>query len=151
MFTCGDTAYLMRYHDGELPPAERRAVERHVADCSACAGELAALRALSRSLSGLEPPPLPEGMVERIRTSLKRPDEVVVLRMCRRVAAAAAAVLVVCLPWLWYARVWEPSARQAPSAWEVAAMTLDEPTVQEGAAGAAALWVARDLSQEGKQ
>lgn len=39
------------YHDGELPPAERALVEKHLRGCGACAVRLAELRALGLFLT----------------------------------------------------------------------------------------------------
>jgi anti-sigma factor RsiW len=50
MSACIEPERLGRYHDDELPDDARRAVERHLAGCPACAGELAQLRALSGRL-----------------------------------------------------------------------------------------------------
>ena len=43
---------LPRYHDGELTEENARAVELHLATCSACRAELQALRSLSSTLAG---------------------------------------------------------------------------------------------------
>lgn len=42
---------LEAYHDGELPPAARRLMLEHVKTCTACAAELAELRALDKMLT----------------------------------------------------------------------------------------------------
>ncbi|HRX86657.1 MAG TPA: zf-HC2 domain-containing protein [Phycisphaerae bacterium] len=53
--TCFDPEILGRYFDGELPPAERADVERHVADCATCAAELEQLAALRTAISHTSP------------------------------------------------------------------------------------------------
>jgi anti-sigma factor RsiW len=42
---------LSAYHDRELSAEERRTIDGHLAGCSACAGELAAIAATSRLVS----------------------------------------------------------------------------------------------------
>jgi hypothetical protein len=52
-----DVTFLHAYVDGELGPAERAAVARHLADCAACRGRVLALRAFFADLEAL--PDLP--------------------------------------------------------------------------------------------
>jgi hypothetical protein len=52
-----DVILLHAYVDGELGPAERAAVARHLADCAACRGRVLALRAFFADLEAL--PDLP--------------------------------------------------------------------------------------------
>lgn len=50
---------VSRYLDGDLPPARRRSVERHVESCECCgtmAGRLRATIALCREEGGKRPP-----------------------------------------------------------------------------------------------
>jgi anti-sigma factor RsiW len=48
---CADKALLMSYLYGECDEVERRGVEQHLTDCSACAAEIDQLRAVRVSLS----------------------------------------------------------------------------------------------------
>jgi anti-sigma factor RsiW len=147
MTGCSGAKRLTAYHDDELSPEERREVEAHLARCEACARELAELRALSGVLAGAKEPVVPDGMVGRVRGRLERAAQPEIVRLCRRVALAAAAVLVVCAAWLWQSGDGAaPGA--APAAWEVAAVTLDEALAQEGQAGTFAVWMVSDLSRE---
>jgi Putative zinc-finger len=55
-FKCGDPAALAGYLYDECDPAERRAIEAHVAICVACASEIAALGATRTALASWTPP-----------------------------------------------------------------------------------------------
>ena len=61
-----------RYLDGELPPPERRALEDHLAGCSRCGNEIAALRRIDAMLAAdAAPPPPPElyaAIMRRVRS-----------------------------------------------------------------------------------
>jgi anti-sigma factor RsiW len=54
---------LSAYLDGALAPAERAALESHLADCPACQGELADLRALRALLRAMPAPALPRSFL----------------------------------------------------------------------------------------
>jgi anti-sigma factor RsiW len=65
-------AQFSDYVDGELAPAERSALEAHLAGCARCQGELEALRrTITAMRGGAAPTPSPEFMDslrEQIRT-----------------------------------------------------------------------------------
>lgn len=48
-------ARLSAYLDGELPPGEAAAVERHLRDCTECARELAIMNRLGGAMRTMEP------------------------------------------------------------------------------------------------
>jgi hypothetical protein len=66
MCECPFQVRIEAYHDGELDAAGRRAVELHVAQCPACAADLAWLRGVSRSLASV-----PAGMTDAERGRLE--------------------------------------------------------------------------------
>ena len=92
---------LGAYALGALEPAEATAVEAHLATCSACATELARLRPLPGMIAraeGLEIPPAPPALEERIldRVTASRPPVTPRrrrLRRPRRLGALAATAL----------------------------------------------------------
>lgn len=51
---CADESLLSAYLDGELPAAEERAVEDHLAGCPGCRADLAGLRAVVSRLHDLQ-------------------------------------------------------------------------------------------------
>ena len=97
-FTCDDKQTLIAYLYGELEPAARRAVDEHLARCSACAAEAAALGDVRSELS-LWVPPHAELDFAIVKKSELPPSNV--LRPARWWntvpvwAQAAAAVLVI--------------------------------------------------------
>ncbi len=97
-FTCDDKQTLIAYLYGEIEPAARIAVDEHLARCSACAAEAAALGDV-RSELGLWMPPHAELDFTIVKKSELPPSNV--LRPARWWsgvpvwAQAAAAVLVI--------------------------------------------------------
>ncbi len=94
---------LSAYLDGELPQAGAAAVEEHLRGCPQCAAELAALRALSHALDGLEGTAVPARFAARVRraaeakTARRRPivlfgGSSTLSRVLMRVAAGLVAV-----------------------------------------------------------
>ena len=56
IFQCGDNTALVGYLYDECEPAERQAIDAHVAVCAACAAELAALGSTRLHLASWTPP-----------------------------------------------------------------------------------------------
>lgn len=96
---------LSGYLDGELPSAEAAAVEAHVAECPACADELAALRELRGLAAGLAAPPVSEaqwaaawdGIAGRISPAAPARPRSRLWRVARAALIPAAAAAVVAL------------------------------------------------------
>jgi len=89
---------LGRYHDGELPPAERPLVEGHLQGCRRCSEELKEIREISSAFQDtLAALPVPEGLVQGIMARA-------------RIQTGGAAVA-----WdrLWFWRSWPFSMRFA--------------------------------------
>lgn len=63
---------LSAYHDNELSPDLRAAVEVHLHACLNCSARLAAFRELSRVAADLNDPTAPSGMWEELQTKLQR-------------------------------------------------------------------------------
>lgn len=101
-----DEGALQALLDDELAPAERAALERHLAGCAACGGELAALRsaraALAGALARLDRPPPSEWARQRVQQRAgRRPAGVrgaVVLRRAALLVLGSAAVLSATVP-----------------------------------------------------
>ena len=66
MSECKYARQLGAYHDGELPPAQAAEVEEHARRCSACAADLARIRALSQMLKSAQGAQLPPAVLERL-------------------------------------------------------------------------------------
>ena len=54
------------YLDNDLDPADRAAVEEHLAGCDACAGYVAQVRRLLELTAAPGPAPLPAGMLDAL-------------------------------------------------------------------------------------
>ena len=95
MVDCEHRVRLNAYHDGELPPAERSIVEAHLRDCPSCAAELAAIRRVSGTFASTAPrEPSHEQLLQLARgVRAEASDARMLLRLFRRTAVAAAAVL----------------------------------------------------------
>lgn len=93
VMTCPELPELHAYHDRELPPEERAAVEAHVESCDPCSSFLSDLRDISRRIAAA---PLPEVVLpfERLYDTWHVARDRGVLRIARWLTAAAAAILV---------------------------------------------------------
>jgi len=100
---CNKTRKLLsRYVDGELPPRDREAVERHVEACPGCRRELEGLRADADLLSSAAGPAPSDWLVTRTMAEVRQES---LRRTARRpawarvLATAAAVVLVAAGAW----------------------------------------------------
>ena len=97
-FTCDDKQTLIAYLYGEIEPAARRAIDEHLARCSACAAEAAALGGVRAEL-GLWMPPHAELDFAIVKKSELPPSNVLRPARWRNTvpvwAQAAAAVLMI--------------------------------------------------------
>ncbi len=143
---CRNEARLMLYHDGELPPDERREFEAHVAGCPVCAHELEGLRAMSRLLAEAEAAGVPDGMLTRLHAAVPSAPELTIVRVCRPVAAAAAVVLAVCAALLAGGEPPAPAQQSAPEDWEMLAVAPDADLAQTDAQETWAVWTLHDLA-----
>jgi anti-sigma factor RsiW len=126
---------LSAFHDGELPEAAARELERHVAECAACAAELAEMRELSRSFADLGREDMtPSGLARAHQAADAAADDLAspVLRVAALLTAVAASVLLIGSAWLSEVPTGGPRPPQllavmpAPAPeWERVAMTLD--------------------------
>ncbi len=99
VFECGDADALVSYLYDDLSPADRRAMDAHLASCAACAGEVEGLYATRGVLAAWAPPDAELGF----RIVQDPPAKVVSIAASRRWAwtaapgwlPAAAAVLMV--------------------------------------------------------
>lgn len=147
MSVCEHMRQLSAYHDGELSPDARSRVEAHLALCAVCRRELQELRALSRLLSESRVPGVAAACLERLHNRAVAASDRFVVIVARGLAAAAAAILIVCALWVWSGPRQHERLAARPAKWELAAVTLQMDTsVTE--AGQMARWIAKDLSLE---
>ncbi len=104
-----DCKYLLSiaaYHDGELEPSARIAIEKHLTDCPVCAGELDSLRRLSAAFSSAPIPRLSDMQVARLRRSADAFEDRSPIHFAGGLLALAASIVVVAAVW------WKPAAPQ---------------------------------------
>ena len=92
--SCPMSQRLCAYHDGELDSAEQAQVERHAAECPACAAELASLASLARLVGEFPRPHLSQIALHRLHDRTDMVMRAGVLRAARVLQAVAACVLV---------------------------------------------------------
>jgi anti-sigma factor RsiW len=144
------TERLSDFLDGALEPRERDAVERHLAECDACAATLEQLREVRSRAAALAPIPPDRDLWSAIEARLDQPEprrEVVDLaaeraRRARRLsftlpqlAAAAAALVVVTAAGTWSAFRVTLASRGAPATSVASGPAAAIGTPDEDAAG----------------
>jgi anti-sigma factor RsiW len=99
MVDCENQVRLDAYHDGELSPAERSAVEAHLRDCPSCAAGLAAIRRMSGVFADTTPrEPSHEQLLQLARSvRVESSGSRMLLRLFRGTAVAAAVLLTCAL------------------------------------------------------
>jgi anti-sigma factor RsiW len=149
--TCNEHQYLEAYLDGELPEAERRRVEQHVAICDACTRELARLRRLSSLFAGYRPT-LSADALSRIHDAVGETTwDLGIIRLARRISAVAAAVVLAGSLYLTFFQaeqatavpVWEQAAVSRPTAADVQTADASGGT---GDQAQLAEWIVSDLA-----
>jgi hypothetical protein len=113
------TDRLSEYLDGELAPAERAALEQHLASCAACAQTLAELRDVVARASSLPPRPPAADLWPGIESKLDPVQTVITpfhARVRRRISftlpqlvAAGLALMVMSGGGVWVLRVGGPA------------------------------------------
>ena len=151
---CEQSAAVDAYHDGELSPERREAVEAHLTQCPACRALLADLRSLSRLLVGAAAPSPasapPELMTARALVAFRRARQRDLLRMASALTAAAAVLLgVLLLRPVAPVRTMPPAP--PPAVWdaELAINPAAEPYGEDAELVQLAQWMADDLARSG--
>jgi anti-sigma factor RsiW len=142
--SCDRIIQTHRYHDGELPAAQRQAHEAHVAGCPDCRQLLAELRGISHLLSGASAEAMPVERFDRIRCRRPPSEERAVLRVAGWFTATAAGILLAAiLSW----PVGQTALSPQPSIWETASWTMaDLSDSPDSELLVVAQWMAEDLS-----
>ena len=136
---------LSAYHDGEVTPKERQAIEDHLGGCPACAAELKRLRRLSGAFASSGRPQLSPEAAARLHRTVDRLSMADLERTARTLLAVAASILVVCGVWLWQ---WNGGSRAAESipVWETVA--AQGQVVAAGSEEQLARWMVQDLERK---
>lgn len=130
METCSYSLQLSAYHDGELPSQQRDALERHVADCAACAAELEQYRRLSALLAAAPLPRLGDESRQELYALAPQVEEAGYLRIAKWTTAMAASVMLAASVWVMSHQPGTQAFSNVPSAWEQDA--INPPTDASG-------------------
>ena len=138
-----DELRLSAFHDGELLPAVRADVARHVAGCDPCGEYVAGLRHVSAWLA--ESAAIAGGLSPMQRARLRRRVDAVVeqglVRFGWELSGLAAAVLLAGSAWLaWSANGGGPTAGAAVPPWVAARTAVAADPGSVAAATPAAAW-----------
>jgi anti-sigma factor RsiW len=142
---CSQRHNINRYHDGELPSAERAAVEMHLAGCEACRRSLDQLRSLSTLISRAERPLVGPTALERWSRH-GRTGERAVLRVAGWMTATAAAVMIAALLTWPASRAGEAST--AAASLDSTVLAVADASEDAGSDVVLAEWMANDLDGE---
>jgi anti-sigma factor RsiW len=146
--SCHKAVYIHAYHDGELSPDVKPAVEAHLRECLECRDLLADLRGLSHLLREcpLEVPS--PGLIGRLQLASYSAQDREVRRLAGWMTAAAAVVLAVTLAG-YPSKPVEAASRAGT--WElVAVMPPIQPSDEaETETVEVARWMVADLSSPG--
>jgi anti-sigma factor RsiW len=150
--TCDQTAQIHAYHDGDLSPTERAAVETHLRSCDSCRELLSDLQHISRLMASAALVEMPPRAINRMYgawwASAQARDRGV-RRLAGWLTAAAAAVLVL-VP------LYSPYSPSRPAEFEAGSwqetIAFIPPAGPRDDANAeliqVAQWIANDLSTE---
>jgi anti-sigma factor RsiW len=102
MAECREHLLLAAYHDDELEPAERAAVEEHLRTCESCRAELEALRAASSPLRQLRNEKLGHAAIDSMhrRFDEETVDDSRFMRFAMTLGVIAASILLIGVAWL---------------------------------------------------
>ncbi|NLU21579.1 MAG: zf-HC2 domain-containing protein [Phycisphaerae bacterium] len=144
--SCTRTIEVHRYHDGELPPGQKAALEAHVAACAECSQLLADLRSVSVLIRRAPLADLPAAAADRLAQCRPWTADAGLIRVAGWLTAAAAAVLIIAL----LRKPVDSSPMVAgPALWETLVVTPSA-DIQDEAISEVVLakWMADELSTE---
>jgi len=144
MRDCLQLQNVHAYHDNELRSEARASIEAHMHVCAVCAAELAWLRTTRESLVAETQRPIPMVMIERIQTQAAQEPDRRTVRLAWSLTAAAAAIVLSCLPQLWPVTQSSRMARVMPML-EVSMMAMDSDATTPPDQ-LLARWMANDLT-----
>jgi len=148
---CERSNQVHRYHDGELPAAERVSLEAHLRDCGACRELLSDLVRLSAGLGRAALRRPSAQALRRMQHSWKAARDRGVIRLAGWLTAAAAALLMAVLLGKPVGGLGELPGQAA--LWETAAITPPAENDEDSGSDqlAMAQWMADDLATASRQ
>ena len=141
---CSRSTQVQYYHDAELKPEHRQAMEAHLRECAECRQMLAELRSLSSMILRAPLAEMPTGEAIRSDRCRRAARDRGVLRLAGWMTATAAAVLIGAL--LIRENERNDTALR-PEVWQTRAVTPPE-DIRDGDNSDLAQWMADDLSSE---
>jgi anti-sigma factor RsiW len=118
MDSCSYSTQLSVYHDGELAPADREQLERHLAECPVCAAELEQFRRLSAILDSAPRPRLSDDTRCELYALAPQVEEAGYLRIAKWTTAMAASVMLAASVWVMSHQPGTQAFSDVPRAWE---------------------------------
>lgn len=118
MDACSYSIQLSAYHDGELSSSDREQVERHVAECPACAAELRQFRRLSALLDAAPRPRLNDQSRRDLYALAPQVQEASYLRIAKWMTAMAASMMLGASLWVMSHQPSTQAFSDVPRAWE---------------------------------
>lgn len=148
LMTCPDAPNVHAYHDSQLQPAQRFALESHLAECDACSSLLNDLREISLQVAAAPLPDVPFIPFDRYYDAMHLDQRRGVLRISSWLTAAAAAVLLASLVLFPPAHTPVETATAARPNWEPLALMAPVLTTpgQDDQLVEVAQWIANDLA-----
>lgn len=144
MEECSYISSIGAYHDGELRGDRLAEVERHLAGCARCAGELEELRALTRAIAADAVPGMSAQVMSELHDHVEElTSERSDYRFAQLLSGIAAAVLIGVGGWL--LSMPDSPAVSTPG-WEHAAVTLQPEMPTENGTMRTAQWIATELA-----
>jgi len=99
---CKEHSLLAAYHDDELSPADRAAVEEHLRTCASCRAELETLRAMSNPLRSFRDERMSDFSKAVLHQKLDTAsvDDLRFVRFAQTLGVIAASILLIGVAWL---------------------------------------------------
>lgn len=139
---------LSAYHDQELPPAAAAEVEQHLAQCPACAAELARMQKLSQAFAGLPAPLVSPQAMQRLHRRVDALPGLSIAHLAEALTAVAASIVIACGAWLWASST--PAGAATMPIWEAAVLQKPaESAPPQASEDRLTVWMVQDLSREG--
>ena len=147
MSDCQHADRLSAYHDNEMSPPAWAEMEDHLAQCPACAAELARLAKLSRAFAELPATLVSRQTMQRLHRRLDVVPGQAIAHLAEALTAVAASILIACGVWLWSSS--SPADAAGIPLWEATAIQKPAESAPQASEDRLAGWMVQDLSREG--
>jgi anti-sigma factor RsiW len=139
---------LSAYMDGEVPAGERAGIERHLAECPACAATLVEYRSLSTAIRHQPAPAMPEALSQRLHGRIDQLSRRPLERFVGLLSGIAACLAL--MGGLMLMRTTAAVALAPPASWEGQAVGIADDSAPAGDRDTAIdQWMVSNLSVTG--